>query len=367
MMKKISIEKPRQYDICFAEDFSELKESINAVSSKGRKALIITDLSVAPLYLDEVMAECEPCFLKVLSFVIEAGERSKTLKSAETIIKFMIENGFNRDDMIIALGGGVVGDLSGFCAAVYMRGIDFIQIPTTLLSQVDSSIGGKVAVDMEAYKNMIGAFHSPVLVYENSACLKTLPKDQFLSGMGEVIKSAFLGDKELWDFLLESFKDGNITDVDNEILVHMLCNTCAVKKKVVDEDPFDTGRRAVLNFGHTIGHGIEKCSDFALSHGACVALGTICALYISMKRGYISQSEYSTAYSFMQKLGFDLNVGGLEGISIASITDAISKDKKNGLTGLKFILIDKIGNAVIKTDVTNDEIIEALSVIGIEH
>lgn len=364
-MKKLIIEKPRKYDICFCSSFDELKSCISAVSSPSQKAFLITDSNVAPLYLDEVLSKTEGCFFKISSYIITAGEQSKSLENARLILTKMIEEGFNRDDVVIALGGGVVGDLAGFCSSVYMRGTDFIQIPTTLLSQVDSSIGGKVAVDMDSYKNMIGSFHSPVLVYENSSCLKTLPEEQFLSGMGEVIKSALLGDEKLWSFLLTNIKENNAGAVDADVLQHILYNTCCIKKNIVEEDPFDTAQRALLNLGHTIGHAVEKCSAFALSHGECVALGTICAAYISRSRGYISEADYEEIFCYIEKLGFYTSVPKDIPLKSGDVLKTISKDKKNGVSGLKFILLEKKGKAVIKTDVCVQEILGALELIKI--
>ena len=364
-MKKILIENPRKYNICFAESFDGLAENIVPAAGTSENAFIVTDSNVSALYLDETISCISSCFTGVSYYVIEAGEASKTLANAEKIVKAMTAAGITRDDIVIALGGGVVGDLAGFCAAIYMRGIDFIQIPTTLLSQIDSSIGGKTAVDMDDYKNMIGAFHNPVLVYENSGCLKTLPKDQVLSGMGEVIKSALLGDERLWNYLLEALSNKDIMEADPETLIHILYGTCLVKKKVVEEDPFDTGKRAVLNLGHTFGHAVEKCAGFGLSHGVCVALGTICASYISLRRGYISKEEYDSIYGFIQGIGLETAVPEKYSLTKDAVAAAMSKDKKNGAGGLKFILLEGIGNAAVKNDLAADEISEALEVIGI--
>ena len=364
-MKKILIENPRKYNICFAENFDGLAENISSAAGISKKAFIVTDSNVSALYLDEVISRISACFAGISYYVIKAGEASKSLSVAEKILKAMIEAGITRDGIVIALGGGVVGDLAGFCAAIYMRGIDFIQIPTTLLSQIDSSIGGKTAVDMDAYKNMVGAFHSPLLVYENSGCLKTLPKDQVLSGMGEVIKSALLGDACLWNYLINTLSGTDITKAGSETLIHILYNTCLIKKKIVEEDPFDTGKRAVLNLGHTFGHAIEKCAGFGLTHGECVAYGTICASYISLRRGYISGSEYDSIYGFIQGIGLKTTVPGKYNMTKDSVVGAMLKDKKNNADGLKFILIEGIGNAVIKGDITSEEISRALDIIGI--
>ena len=356
-----------KYDICFSDSFDGLKDAItSAIDVSGKKAIIITDSNVRELYLKEVEGIAVECFDYVSSYVIDAGEQSKTLKSAENIIKTMIENGFRRDDIIIALGGGVTGDLSGFCASVYMRGIGFIQIPTTLLSQIDSSIGGKVAVDMDSYKNMVGAFHDPVLVYENSSVLSSLPEEQFISGMAEVIKSALLGDKALWEYLQDNIKSGNISEISSNILIHILYNTCLIKKNIVEEDPFDNGKRALLNLGHTIGHAIEKCASFRLSHGFCVALGTVCCAYMSSRRGYISKETYGSIYSYINLLRLPVKLPEDIRLDKMLVLDAISKDKKNSAKGLNFIFIDSPGKAVIRNDVTAKEIIDSLDIIGID-
>ena len=365
-MKKLQVNGSNKYDICFSDSFGGLKAAItSAVDAAGKKAFIVTDSNVEGLYLNEIEGIAFECFDQVSSYIIEAGEQSKTLKSAEDIIKTMIEKGYRRDDVIIALGGGVTGDLSGFCASVYMRGIRFIQIPTTLLSQIDSSIGGKVAVDIDSYKNMIGSFHDPVLVYENSSVLLSLPEEQFISGMAEVVKSALLGDVSLWEYLQDNIKSGNMSGLDSGVLIHILYNTCLIKKNIVEEDPFDNGKRALLNLGHTIGHAVEKCASFRLSHGFCVALGTVCCAYMSMKRGYISKEDYEKIYSFLDMLGLPTRLP--EGILIekAKVLDAVSKDKKNSADGLNFIFIEKPGKAVIRNDVTAEEIMGSLEIIGI--
>lgn len=367
-MKNLSVNGSNKYEICFSGSFNGLKDAVTkALDPALKKAFIVTDSNVSGLYLAEVSSTLKECFLSVSSYVIDAGEGSKTLLSAEKIIKQMISEGYKRDDVMIALGGGVVGDLSGFCAAVYMRGISLIQIPTTLLSQIDSSIGGKVAVDLDSYKNMIGAFHDPVLVYENSSCLKTLPEEQFLSGMAEVIKSALLGDEALWKYLQNNIKSGCITDIGSEALLNILYDTCLIKKTIVEEDPFDKGKRTLLNLGHTIGHAIEKCASFKLSHGFCVALGTICSAYISMERGYISKEEFDKIRSYIKALGLPVKIPEDIILDKAMIFDALLKDKKNSSKGLGFILLEKPGRAVVKNDVTYEEISSSLGVIGTEQ
>ena len=207
--------------------------------------------------------------------------------------EFLIKNHFDRNDILIALGGGVVGDLTGYTAATYMRGIDFIQIPTTLLSQVDSSIGGKTGVDLKSYKNMVGAFHHPKLVYINVKTLNSLPRREFSSGMAEIIKHGLIMDKEYFVWLNNN--SNHIKSLDTKILVEMIYGSCFIKKTVVEEDPNEKGLRAILNFGHTIGHAIEKSKKFKLLHGECVSLGMVAALRISFDREQISYEQLSKA------------------------------------------------------------------------
>lgn len=227
----------------------------------GRKVLVVTDSGVPPRYAKVV---CELCKTPVL-VVIDQGEGSKNLETFEKLCKVMLENDFNRKDCVIAVGGGVVGDLAGFAAACFMRGIDFYNIPTTLLSQVDSSVGGKTAVDFCGIKNIIGAFHQPKSVLIDPDVLDTLPQRQFACGAAEAIKMAMTSDRELFELIESGGVKANVEAV--------IARALKIKAKVVSEDEKESGLRRVLNFGHTLGHGIESVTE--LLHGECVALGMI--------------------------------------------------------------------------------------------
>ena len=269
--------------------FSKLAENVTKLEISGRKLAVITDSNVGPLYADKVAQCLKETGNNIFVYTFEAGEKNKNLNTVQDVYEFLIKNKFDRKDVLIALGGGVVGDLTGFTAATYLRGIRFIQMPTSLLSQVDSSIGGKTGVDFNGYKNMVGAFYQPILVYINIETLKTLPIRENLSGMGEIIKHGFIKDKGYLKWLNDNSE--HILNLEYDALEYMICESCMIKRAVVEYDPKETlGERALLNFGHTLGHAIEKNSNFSLLHGECVALGMLAALEISYTKGYISEN-----------------------------------------------------------------------------
>ena len=249
-----------------------------------------TDSKVDELYGEEVLRLLEGKCVKAVKYVFPQGEASKTLDTVKDIYRFLIEEGFDRKDMLLALGGGVTGDITGYAAATYLRGIDYVQIPTTLLAQADSSIGGKTGVDFDGYKNMVGAFKMPRLVYMNLAALQTLEDRQYFAGFAEVMKHGLIKDAPFYEWLIENMYE--ICERDLTVLQEMMVRSCNVKRVVVEKDPTEQGDRALLNFGHTIGHAIEKAKGFGLYHGECVALGAVAAAYISWKRELLAMEEY---------------------------------------------------------------------------
>ena len=277
------------YDIVLTQSFDGLKEAVSCLPVKEHKICIVTDSNVAPLYLEEVRAVLAGCCKSVSVFTFPAGEENKHLDTVRNLYEHLILEHFDRKDMLAALGGGVVGDLCGFAAATYLRGVDFIQIPTTLLSQVDSSIGGKTGVDFDAYKNMVGAFHMPRLVYANLRTLLTLPEEQFSSGMGEVVKHGLIKNREYYQWLKDNHEGIAARNLD--LCQAMVYESCMIKKRVVEEDPTEQGERALLNFGHTLGHAVEKLENFTMHHGHCVGLGCIAAARISQLRGMLTEEE----------------------------------------------------------------------------
>ena len=244
------------YEIVFETAFEKLAEKVKQIGLEGRKVCIVMDSNTSHLYGEMVRKVLEPVSAKVISFQFPAGELHKTLDVVRDIYKELIEAHFDRKDYLAALGGGVVGDITGFAAATYLRGISFIQIPTTLLSQSDSSVGGKTGVDFDGYKNMVGAFCMPKLVYMNVSTLSTMDERDYLSGMGEVVKHGLIRDKKFFDWL--KINHEKICSQDNETLIEMDYHNCRIKGEVVEEDPTEQGIRSLLNFGHTLGHAIEK-------------------------------------------------------------------------------------------------------------
>lgn len=347
----------RSYDIVINNSFDALSKELTNLC-KG-KILVVTDTNVALLYKDELSKViCAAGFDKPEFAVFKAGEKSKNIDTIQRIYKSAIESGFSREGTIIAFGGGVVGDIAGFVASTYMRGVNFIQIPTTLLAQTDSSVGGKVGFDFCGAKNIIGAFKQPSLVYINTASLKTLPKREFCSGMAEVIKYGIIKDEGFLTYLEKN--NSAICDFDDDAIEDVIYNCCKIKADIVTEDETESGLRAILNFGHTIGHGIESAKNFSLLHGECVALGMLCALDISLSRGYISADEAQRCKKIIAMYELDTNVTN---ININAVATYMKNDKKKLCDTLRFVLVDGIGNAQIKDDVTNDEIEHALKCI----
>lgn len=342
------------YHIYLEPDFAKLPEAVEPLNIKERKLCIVADSTTAELYGAELKEILKETCTYVSMFVFPAGEVNKTLNTVRDLYEHLILEKFDRKDMLVALGGGVVGDLTGFAAATYLRGIGFIQIPTTLLSQVDSSIGGKTGVDFDAYKNMVGAFHMPRLVYMNLNVLKTLPDRQFACGMGEIIKHGLIQDSDYLEKL--STYQREIREKNYTALLWMVAGSCKVKRHVVEEDPTEQGIRAWLNFGHTIGHSVEKLKDFTLCHGECVAIGCAAAAWMSWKRGLISEKEKEAAEQLLLDYQLPVRVKGLKAEDIVKTTKL---DKKMDAGKVKFVLLKKIGEAFVTRDVEDEELLRA--------
>ena len=343
------------YDIIFDDSFANLEKILTKFILRDKKVCIITDDNIAPLYLDEVENVFSKVCNNVSHFIIEAGEENKTLKSVEKVYEYLIESKFDRNDFVIALGGGVIGDMTGYIAATYLRGISFIQIPTTLLSQVDSSIGGKTGVDLNGYKNMIGAFYQPKLVYINVSTLLSLNRRIYLSGMGEIIKHGIIKDRDYLNWLRNYCE--KIIDRDIEVLIPMIKNSCFIKKIVVENDPKEKGERALLNFGHTIGHSVEKLYNFEKYHGECVAIGMVVAAYLSKNKGFITESEADSIKKMVSIFELPNSISGLNADDIIKVS---KNDKKMDSKKIKFIVIKEIGDAIIDSSITDEDMRKAI-------
>ena len=346
------------YDIVLTESFEGLSQELMTLGCEKKKLCIVTDSNVAPIYLEEIKNLVSRCCRMVTTYIIPAGEENKNLDTVRGVYEHLIQNKYDRKDYLIALGGGVVGDLCGFTAATYLRGIGFIQIPTTLLSQVDSSIGGKTGVDFDSYKNMVGAFHMPKLVYTNVSVLKTLPFEQFSNGMGEVIKHGLIRDKEYYEWILNNKE--KIIVRDPEICRKLVYGSNLIKREVVEIDPTEQNERATLNFGHTLGHAVEKLMNLSILHGHCVALGALAALRICKNRGLVSTEQVECYRKTMEFFKMPMNVSGLEKHEVIAATKS---DKKMEAGVIKFILLDEIGHAYIDKTVSEEEMEQALSAI----
>lgn len=297
--------------------------SAGAHLNLNRRVLVVTDTGVPAQYAETLAAQCKESVV----CTVETGETSKSLETFEKLLKVMLDNGFSRKDCVVAVGGGVVGDLAGFVASAYMRGVDFYNVPTTLLSQIDSSIGGKTAVNFGGVKNVIGAFYQPQKVLIDPELLKTLPDRQIANGLAEAIKMALTSDPELFDI----FENKDVTAHLDEIILRSL----NVKKNVVAQDEKEAGLRRILNFGHTIGHGIESCAD-DLYHGECVALGMIPMCGESIRPRVIAVLKTCGLY---REMTCDWD----------AIARAIAHDKKADGHTVTAVLVNEVGSFEIST------------------
>ena len=321
-------------------DFGELAESLKKLNTEGRKLCIVTDENVADLYYGTVKKLLLPLTDQITRYEFKPGEKSKNLNTVTDIISFLSWKDFTREDYILSLGGGTVSDIAGLTASLYLRGIGLVNIPTTLLAQVDASIGGKNGVDFAGQKNVIGTFYRPELVYINTSVLDTLPDIERSNGMAELIKTSIISKGSF----------------------HSEISECAAyKNRIVSQDFKDEGLRHILNFGHTCGHAIEAYSGFALSHGACVGLGMICSFIISQNRGWIAPADTAALYNALNQAGLPVTCS-ID--NTGSILELIHKDKKSRDGHTQFVLLRGLGNPVITDDVSDDEIITALEKIN---
>lgn len=343
------------YDIVIENNFDKLAQEVQKLNISKKRICIVTETNVGPVYADQLETIFKDCAKEVHVFTFEAGEAHKNLKTVQDLYVFLIENHFDRKDMLVALGGGVTGDLTGYAAATYLRGIDFIQVPTSLLAQVDSSVGGKTGVDFDEYKNMVGAFYQPKLVYIATCTLNSLPEKEFLSGMGEVIKYGIIKDKPFFEYLKEHVDA--ICSREPEALEYIIKVSCDTKRKVVENDFKEQGERALLNLGHTLGHAIERYVYKDCLHGECVAIGTAGAAYISYKKGYITKEDMMEIIHLLEAYHLPVSENRID---LDNVIHATYSDKKMEAGKIKFIVINEIGIASIDKSVNWMEMKEAL-------
>ena len=330
-MNTVHVNASRSYDVLIGSGLLDSLGSHAAAMKKARKVCIVSETNVWPLYGERAKGSLLNAGLEVAEFVFPAGEQFKNAAVYLELLYYLADQHLTRTDLIVALGGGVVGDLAGFAAATYMRGIPFIQIPTTLLAAVDSSVGGKTAIDLPVGKNLVGAFYQPALVLCDTDCLNTLPEDVFRDGCAEVIKYGVLYDPALFSHLAEKG-----LDFDREMVI---TRCVELKRDVVAEDEFDTGARMKLNLGHTIGHGAEAQSHFEISHGKGVAIGMAIVSRAGAARGICDNRTKDAILSILDKFRLPISCD----YSAESLYRSALSDKKRSGGTVNLIIPERIG------------------------
>ncbi len=330
-MTTVKVNASNAYDIIIGTGLLDRCGELCAEAVKPCKVCVVSDDTVASLYLKRVQKSLENIGYTVISFIFPHGEASKNMQTLSELLELLAENRLTRTDCLIALGGGVVGDLCGFAAAVYLRGIKFIQMPTTLLAAVDSSVGGKTAVDLEAGKNLAGAFHQPSLVICDYSTLDTLPEKTFSDGCAEVIKYGVINDRAFFCRLENGIK--------NQI-EYVIAECVKNKRDVVEKDEFETGERKLLNLGHTIGHAIELCSNLEISHGSAVAIGMAIVTKAAVQEGLCPEDDLDNLVTLMKKEGLPVSCE----YTADQLVAAASADKKRSGDSITLVIPYSIGD-----------------------
>ena len=347
----------RSYDILLNPGIlSEAGERIKAAGLKG-KAAIISDTNVAPHYLETVTRSLEAAGYQTSSHIAPAGEASKSMSQTEDLCRSLIQSNHDRSSFVVALGGGVVGDLAGFVASIFYRGIPFVQIPTTIVSQVDSAVGGKTGVNSPEGKNLIGAFHQPRLVLTDPTTLLTLPGREFREGFAEVIKHAAIRDEPMLADLEA------LDPLDQNVPAELIARNVAIKARVVEEDERETsGTRALLNFGHTIGHGIEASVPYgSLLHGEAISLGTRAALQLSEKYAGLSPAESQRILDLLAHFQLPLTLP--EEIDSQLVLEKLARDKKFSGGKRTFVLLDQLGHGMTSNEIPAEAILPTIDAL----
>ena len=333
-MRTITVNASTKYDIIIEKGLLNRCGELILAVKKPCVAAVVSDDIVDRLYGDIVAKSLTKAGFKVVKFVFANGEQSKNIDTYTKILDFFAQNNLTRTDIAVALGGGVVGDLTGFAAATFLRGIDFVQLPTTMLAAVDSSVGGKTGVDVPAGKNLVGAFHQPKLVLCDTATMDTLPDQVFADGIVEAIKSGIIGDKGLFELLLQGNSRANAEQIIEAAV--------RVKAQIVENDEYESGDRRLLNLGHTFGHAIELLSNFGITHGSAVAQGMVIAANMAHNLGIATEdvAKETKAAFFTNNIDFSCNY------SAKQIADAAMTDKKRQGKELILVLPTAVGNCI---------------------
>jgi 3-dehydroquinate synthase len=347
---KVNLEKSRKdssYEIFIGEDMMDRKGWITTIRNHADRYVIVTDSNVNPLYGKMVKEKLGETALPVDIIEIPAGEPSKSLHTVLDVARQLVRLKVGRKSLLIALGGGVVGDVTGFIASIYMRSIPYVQIPTTLLAQVDSSVGGKTGVDLPEGKNLLGTFYQPKAVYIDLSFLKTLSGKDFANGLAEIIKYGIIGDQDLFKFL-EHESDG-IKKRDLFIMKSLVARSCKIKAGIVETDERELGLRRILNFGHTLGHALEAASDYTLCHGEAVSIGMAGAAKISHRLDYLDRASCQRIVDLIKDYRLPVRIPA--GLDTAQITSFMATDKKAVRGEVHFVLVKKIGTPFVTPEV----------------
>jgi len=337
----VTIRTKEPYSVVIGDGLLQECGKIITKEIKPCRAALISDENVMSLYGQSVTASLEDADFRVCACAFPAGEKFKTPETLFAILDFLAANEFDRSDVVIALGGGVAGDVAGFASAIYMRGMKLVQIPTSLLAMVDSSVGGKTGVDLEKGKNLVGAFKQPLLVICDAQVLESLPDEQFSCGMGEIIKYAMISDAKLFDLLSET---NGRTEISEYTIKNIISRCVEIKGDIVSRDEHDNGERQLLNFGHTIGHAVEKVSDYKIGHGQAVGIGMAMMTDLCEKLGICPSGTKMRLVDVLQK--FDLLYS--TDFSAKAISDAMVMDKKRRGDEITLIVTEKIGTCFCK-------------------
>ena len=332
-----------------------LGEKLKEVGS-SRVAIVISDGNVSRLYGDRVQEILKAAGFAINSFVVRPGEETKSISTAIDIYNFLIKKRVERDDILIALGGGVIGDLAGFVAATYLRGIPWVQVPTSLVAMVDASIGGKVAVNHHEGKNLIGAFYQPNFVLVDTQTLATLPKRELTSGWAEVVKYGLILDKEFFEFLESNA--GRLIKLEQDVVSKAIIRSAILKAQVVSQDEKERGQRIILNYGHTVAHGLEAATQYSsFLHGEAVAIGMMGAAKLSQKSGILPTDVVKRQQSLLQKFGLPTTFSAT---GLAEIAKAMEVDKKTRAKKIRWVLLKDIGKTAIRANVAQQDVMAVL-------
>ena len=355
---RVHLETSRRdsYEILIGEDMMDHAGLISKVKNDADRCVIVTDSDVNPLYGEVVKKKLKESALHVDIIEIPAGEASKSLHTVLGVVKQLIGLKVSRKSLLIALGGGVVGDVTGFVASIYMRSIPYVQIPTTLLAQVDSSVGGKTGVDLPEGKNLLGTFYQPKAVYIDLSFLKTLSDKDFANGLAEIIKYGIIGTQNLFEFL--EHENNGIKKRIPSLMKSLVSRSCKIKADVVQMDEQELGLRRILNFGHTLGHALEAASDYDLSHGEAVSIGMVGAAMISHRLNYLDKTSYTRIVDLIKLYGLPTTIP--TDMETAQIVTFMGTDKKIVAGQLHFVLVKEIGVPFVTPEVPSSLVVETI-------